>query len=409
MRKGRATTRSAGKNLPAGRHALGQLGQFYKGGGLSKSDLAECGIPCLRYAEIYTMYRDVIHCLRSHVAEETADGAFPIEHGDVIFAASGETAEDIGKAVAYLGKGRAVVGGDTVVLRGHGQDPSYLAHALNANDAVRQKARLGKGQSIVHIHAPDLSKVEVWLAPVTEQRRIAAILRTWDDGIEKVERLIAHRAEQYLGLRDKLIDWSSHDRTALGAFLRPVSRPVPRPNDPYRALGIRSHGKGTFSRFVDKPDDVDMDTLYVAKAGDIIVNITFAWEGAVALVPPEHDGGLVSHRFPTFVPDARKANARYLRHALRMPRFTYLLGVVSPGGAGRNRVLSKRDLLDLEIPLPSFDNQARIAAILDDAENAIASETGFRDALIRQKHGLVQKLLTGEWRVKVDSKKEVMG
>ncbi len=144
-----------------------------------------------------------------------------------------------------------------------------------------------------------------------------------------------------------------------------------------------------------------MDTLYVVKAGDLIVNITFAWEGAVALVPRDHDGCLVSHRFPTFVPELERADARYLRHALRMARFTYLLGIVSPGGAGRNRVLSKSDFLDLLVPLPPLDQQRRIAAILDDAEESITVEKKYLAALKRQKRGLMQKLLTGEWRVKL--------
>lgn len=145
-----------------------------------------------------------------------------------------------------------------------------------------------------------------------------------------------------------------------------------------------------------------METLYVAREGDLIVNITFAWEGAVALVPWDHDGCLVSHRFPTFVPSARSANARYLRHALRMPRFTYLLGLVSPGGAGRNRVLNKSDFLDLEVPCPELGMQAAVACALDAAEEAIVKATEYRDALLRQQGGLMQKLLTGEWRVSVD-------
>lgn len=150
-----------------------------------------------------------------------------------------------------------------------------------------------------------------------------------------------------------------------------------------------------------------MDTLYVAREGDLIVNITFAWEGAIALVPREHDGRLVSHRFPTFVPNPRSANARYLRHALRMPRFTYLLGLVSPGGAGRNRVLSKNDFLDLEVPCPELSRQEVVAAALDTAEDAIAKASEYRDALVRQKRGLMEKLLAGDWPVKVGGDEEV--
>lgn len=270
---------------------------------------------------------------------------------------------------------------------------------------VRTQAT-GTQSTMKNISQDRLLSLPIAIPPLPEQRKIAEILRTWDEAIEALARIIRLREIQYIGLRDRLIDWTSDGHVPLRKFLKPVSRPVPKPNTPYRALSIRSHGKGSFERSVESPDSVDMETLYVTKAGDVIVNITFAWEGAIALVPPEHDGCLVSHRFPTFVPIPHKANARYLRHALRMPRFTYFLGIVSPGGAGRNRVLNKGDFLDLRAPLPNTNEQARIAAILDDAEQAIATEVEYRNALERQKRGLMQKLLTGEWRVKIDSKKE---
>lgn len=283
----------------------------------------------------------------------------------------------------------------------------YVYQFLFSEFLDKQINSLVVGSNYPAINSDDVRGLQIAIPQsMPERAKIADVLRTWDEAVEKVSRLIGRRERQYIGLRSELIDWVSDEQAALKTFLKPVSRPVPKPIEKYRALGIRSHGKGTFTRVVENPDSVDMDTLYVAKAGDIIVNITFAWEGAVALVPPDHDGCLVSHRFPTYLPISDKADARYLRHVLRMPRFTYLLGLVSPGGAGRNRVLSKTALLDLNVPLPNLAEQARIATILDDAENAIAAESRLRDSLNRQKRGLMQKLLTGEWRVKVDGAKE---
>ena len=62
----------------------------------------------------------------------------------------------------------------------------------------------------------------------------------------------------------------------LGELIEPVQMPIPKPVDPYNALGIRSHCKGTFGRSVDDPSKVEMDELFVVRAGDLIVNITFA-------------------------------------------------------------------------------------------------------------------------------------
>lgn len=89
--------------------------------------------------------------------------------------------------------------------------------------------------------------------------------------------------------------------------------------------------------------------------------------------------------------------------ALRMPRFTDLLGLVLPGGAGRNRVLNKGDILNLEGPVPDIGKQEVIAACLNAAEDVIASATEYREAVTRQKHGLMQGLLTGERRVNVET------
>lgn len=279
--------------------------------------------------------------------------------------------------------------------------PEYLAEYTNS--AVGKQHVLGNkgGLALQHFNVGAYKEMLVLLPPLPEQRKIAEILRTWDEAIEKASELIELSRVQYSGLRERLINWQTDPQERLGSLVEPISRAVPRPNEPYRALSIRSHGKGTFSRMVADPTSVDMDTLYVARDGDLIVNITFAWEGAVALVPQEHDGCLVSHRFPTFVPSSPRVDARYLRHALRMPRFTYLLGLVSPGGAGRNRVLNKGDFLNLEVPAPDLGKQERIAACLDAAEDAIANATEYREALTRQKRGLMQKLLTGEWRVAV--------
>lgn len=328
---------------------------------------------------------------------------YSVEYGDVLFNRTSETPEDIACASVYLDSEPITFGG--FVLRGRQRkqvlDPNFSAYAFQAEDVRRELIRRGQGAVRANIGQQDLAKVPILVPPLPEQHRIAEILRTWDEAIEATQTIIRLREFQYKGLREHLIDWFSSDRVALRKLVRSTTRQVPRPNEPYRALGIRSHGKGTFERFVSDPASVAMEHLYVAKAGDLIVNITFAWEGAVALVPSSHDGGLVSHRFPTFEPCKDKVSPRFLRHALRMPRFTYLLGVVSPGGAGRNRVLNKSDFLELEIPAPSLKDQNRVARILNDAEEVIVIERQSLEALQRQKRGLMQKLLTGEWRVKV--------
>lgn len=195
---------------------LSDLGRLIRGRGITRADLVTTGIPCLRYGEIYTKYRDTIDRLQSHVSEEVASSATPLANGDIIFAASGETRGDIGKAVAWLGNGRAVAGGDTVLLRDHGQDPTFLVHALNAKAAARQKFARAKGDAVVHLHAPDLAAISLTLPPLSEQRQIAAILRTWDQAIERLSVLSEAVALQRQALIQTLLS-SADDRKPLSS------------------------------------------------------------------------------------------------------------------------------------------------------------------------------------------------
>lgn len=184
---------------------LGSFGTLEKGRGLAKAELTDAGIPCLRYAEIYTRYSDTTYSLVSRTSEAGARAGRDLRCGDIVFAASGETAEEIGKAVAYLGSERAVVGGDTVVLTGHGQVAGYLVRLLNSPDLVRQKTAFGKGHSVVHIHASDLARLMVSLPPLPEQQRLAEAFEAIENGIGGLQAIAERLRQQKRGLMQLLL------------------------------------------------------------------------------------------------------------------------------------------------------------------------------------------------------------
>jgi type I restriction enzyme S subunit len=186
----------------------------------------------------------------------------------------------------------------------------------------------------------------------------------------------------------------------LSDFLQETARPVPKPKAPYRRLGLRNRGQGTFLTIAD-PEKIEMDTLYEVVPNELIVNITFAWEGAITLTSDADRGALVSHRFPTFRFDERKVLPSFFRYVTRTPRFVYHLGLVSPGGAGRNRVMSKRDFQDIAVPIPSIAEQYEISSCLNTLEGEVVLLKGLLDQFMKQKRGLMQQLLTGKIRVKV--------
>ncbi len=255
-----------------------------------------------------------------------------------------------------------------------------------------------------------IGNIDVLLPTFGEQKEIARILNTWDRAIERVQRLIETKQRQKAKLVSQLLsgrmrfpgfqnEWKP---VKLGTFLHPKFRKVVKPDGAYLRLGIRSHGKGTFTSVVDDPETIALTHLFQARKDDLIVNITFAWEGAIALVGPDGDGALVSHRFPTYVFDTSKMLPEYFKHLMVTDRFVYGLDLISPGGAGRNRVMNKGDFLKITVTIPGIEEQKKIAGVLGGVDEQIALLKKYLEKLKEQKKGLMQKLLTGEIRVKVD-------
>ncbi len=167
---------------------LGEVGSFAKGRGIKRDDVTDEGSPCIRYGELYTRYHNYITTPVSRIPPAVAQTALLIQTGDLLFAGSGETAEDIGRCVAYLGDEQAYAGGDIVVLTPSGQNSIYLGYLMNHPLVTAQKARLSQGDVIVHISATNLAQVEINLPPIDEQRAIAAVLSDMDTEIAALER-----------------------------------------------------------------------------------------------------------------------------------------------------------------------------------------------------------------------------
>lgn len=167
--------------------ALGDLGSFRKGKGISRADTVAEGIPCIRYGEIYTHHHDVIRDFVSFISQETAQDSERITYGDILFTCSGETAEEIGKCVAYLDDGEAFAGGDIIIFSSQNDDPAFLAYLLNSHPLATQKAQFGQGNSVVHISAANLAKLKFMRPSLEEQRAIGGLLLAADDEIRTLE------------------------------------------------------------------------------------------------------------------------------------------------------------------------------------------------------------------------------
>ncbi len=191
-------------------------------------------------------------------------------------------------------------------------------------------------------------------------------------------------------------DAQGWDDKSLEEALSPIVREKKKPSEAYTGLGLRSHGKGTFLKKLEDPQKNAMEYLYEVECDDLILNITFAWEGAIAIAQQADTGALVSHRFPTYLFKKDVAISDFFRYIILNKRFIYGLGVISPGGAGRNRVLNKNDFLKLRVLIPNVNEQQKIADCLTSLDEVIAAQSQKLDALKTHKKGLMQQLFPRE-------------
>lgn len=166
---------------------LGDIGQFLKGRGVKKDEAQSGTLPCIRYGEIYTHHNDYIKSFNSWISPQVAATATRLKQGDLLFAGSGETKEEIGKCVAFIDDCEAYAGGDTVILRATGINPMFMGYYCNTAPIAAQKASKGQGDAVVHISATALSSIVLALPSLPEQNAIATALSSMDSELSVLD------------------------------------------------------------------------------------------------------------------------------------------------------------------------------------------------------------------------------
>ncbi len=191
---------------------------FYRGSGIKRDEITAEGVPCVRYGEIYTTYNISFEKCVSHTKLEYVQSPKYFEHGDILFAITGENIEDIAKSVAYTGNEKCLAGGDIVVMK-HNQNPRYLSHVLATTEARIQKGKGKVKSKVVHSSIPSIQEIEIPLPPLDVQERWANVLDNFDaicsDLKTGLPAEIEARKKQYEYYRDLLLTFAERGNTIL--------------------------------------------------------------------------------------------------------------------------------------------------------------------------------------------------
>ena len=168
---------------------LNEICLFFKGNGLSKSDLSNEGFPCILYGELYTTYKNEVISDIVSKTTTTLSNPFLSKNNDLIIPGSGEDPIDIAVARAIY-QNDIILGGDLNVLRPKSNvSAAFLSYQLNG---VRRYdiAKKAQGKSIVHLHNSDLKEVCVSIPTYDEQFHIVKLLTKIDEMIETQSKII---------------------------------------------------------------------------------------------------------------------------------------------------------------------------------------------------------------------------
>lgn len=174
-----------------------------------------------------------------------------------------------------------------------------------------------------------------------------------------------------------IADWP---KARMGDVAPLVRRPIDlAANATYREIGIRSFGKGVFHKSPTTGLEIGSKRVFAIEPGDLLFNIVFAWEGAVAVASESERGMIGSHRFLTCVADRSQVDPLFLSYWFRRSEGRDKLLWASPGGAGRNRTLGIEKLAAIEIPLPPLHEQRRIVARIEAIAAKVEEARGLRE------------------------------
>jgi type I restriction enzyme, S subunit len=288
-------------------------------------------------------------------------------------------------------------------LREHGPIVTKWLNAVLSSPTYREQLSelaTGSSKSMQNISKTSFVALEVPAPVLAEQRRIVRVLDAADRLVEATSALLEQRLVHHEQVVRQLYDLSDQKgkKAAIGTLLS-ESRIQGRWGDSARKLSVKLYGKGVVAK-VEKLRGSDKTRYYIRSSGQLIYSKLDFLNGAIGIVPERLDGYESTPDLPAFDID-RSANPKWLLGYLTRPNY-YQARVDIARGQRIARRVNPGDLLATEIRVPPRELQDRIADALQASDDIVELLTRLCDLLLHQKRGLMQKLLTGQWRLARD-------
>lgn len=395
---------------------LGNIGELYKGSGISRAQADSGDLPAIRYGELYTTHSDYVKEYRSRISAEVAKVSVLMKRGDIAFAASGETEEEIGKCAVVCDDG-VYAGGDLICFRAKAEiDPLFWGFMLNTPVVQRQKTAAAQGATVIHIRRNSIADLIVGYPPIEEQKRIGAALKDIDSLIDNLSKRIEKKKAIKQGAMQELLtgkkrlpgfegEWEMVRIGNIGDFYGGLSG---------KTAADFGHGEAQYITFMNVLTNIVINRHQVGKVcvypgehqnavkkGDLFFNVSSETPEEVAMCAalledmPNTYLNSFCCGFRLFDDSNDPLFISYYVNSHEGRKMTKFLAQ----GLTRHN-LSKDAFRKMEMNWPKKSEQRAIAKVLGDMDAEIAKLEAKREKLIGIKKGMMSDLLTGKVRLK---------
>ncbi len=277
----------------------------------------------------------------------------------------------------------------------------YLETVLQSEFARKyfQERAAGTSVSMMKINKKILEDFSFSLPSLKEQEKIIKITLVWDSAIEKTEKLISEKEKKLQWIIIHYFEAAEGNKnwivSKLSEFLKPGDKNPVENTANYRKITIKLHKNGI--EYINSQRKMaDTRPFYIRRAGELIIGKQNYFNGSIALLEKDFDGAICSNAIMSFS-IAKSVNPNFLLEAISTRKYLREKSVYA-NGTGQKE-LSENAFLNFDVKLPSLKVQNEIMEIVNLQKSEISLLKKQLKQYKLQKQGLMQKLLTGEWRI----------
>ena len=371
-----------------------QTGPF--GSQLRAEEYTEQGVPVVMPKDIYAgLIRDD-SIARTSQEKANALKKHLLQEGDILFPRRGNLGR-IGvaqrKNVGWMcGTGclRVRLKADVSV--------KYIHQYVQLPQVERWLERNALGQTMLNLNTEIIGELPIYMPSKKDQEKIAHILSTWDMVIERTERLIAAKERRFRWVVLWLINKAGHHEREVSDVIIEVSTRN-RDNAIERVLSVTNHSGFILpeDQFERRVASANLSNYKIVNRGEYAYNPSRINVGSIARLDDWKIGAL-SPMYNVFKLDETKTASDYFLHWLSSYEAKQRIKNSAQGSV--RETVNFGDFGAIPIPLPSMEKQRKIARKLNAIKHEITLLRQLAKKYRTQKRGLMQKLVTGEWRIK---------